>query len=373
MSLKRAAARLAELQPKRYPPALRYGVAFGAVVVVTLLRYPLAPLLSNSAPFTLYFPAIVVAGWFGGSGPGVFATVLSGYCARTWFFEPVGAFSIPDWPAGFRLLVFLLGGTLTSYLCGRLHYSATQLRKEKAELAFRVQERTEHLERALRDMEAFSYTVSHDLRAPLRTIQGYAEVIDTDHAPELSDAPRQHLATIRKAATRMERLIDDLLKLARTAQAVAELRPVVLRTVVASVAEEFLRPRWPDVQLSFARCRHAVMANEVLLQQILQNLFDNAAKYARPGVASKIEVSSESRDGVVRLTVADNGIGIAPADQQRLFQMFERAAPSSYEGVGIGLALVERAVAKMNGQVGLHSTVGEGSRFWIELPPAPGS
>ena len=160
-----AAPPSAESRPsraRRPSAAVRYLVAFTAVAVVTLLRLPLQPLLGNSVPFILYFPAVMVAGWFGGFGPGLFATVLSGYVAKTWLFEPYGHFEIGDWGSAFRLLLFLSSGILMSYLCGRLHDHTVELENERDRLEENVRERTVHLQRALSDMEAFSFTVSHD-------------------------------------------------------------------------------------------------------------------------------------------------------------------------------------------------------------------
>src|SRR6185369_6162517 len=128
--------------PRRDSRLLRYFVAVVVVALVTLLRLPLSPLLGNSAPFTLYFPAVVVAGWFGGFGPGLAATLLSGYCARTWFFAPFGAFELDNWPAVFRFLVFIVGGALTSFLCGLLHRRTEELDREKKLLEEKVKDRT---------------------------------------------------------------------------------------------------------------------------------------------------------------------------------------------------------------------------------------
>src|SRR5437868_5393548 len=117
---------------------LRYPAALLVVGLVTLMRIPLAPLLGNSVPFILYFPGVVIVGWFGGFGAGLFATLASGYFARTWFFEPYGSFSIPDLPSAFRLGLFLLSGVLISFLCGRLHRRGDELEEEKAQLEAKV-------------------------------------------------------------------------------------------------------------------------------------------------------------------------------------------------------------------------------------------
>ena len=357
------------LPTRRTRGALRYLVAFGMVAGVTLLRIPLQSLLGNSVPFMLYFPAVMVAGWFGGFGPGLLATVLSGYVAKTWLFEPYGHFEIGDWGSAFRLLLFLCSGGLMSYLCGRLHARTAELENERDRLEEKVRERTVHLERALSDMEAFSFTVSHDLRAPMRTIHGFSEVLLDEHAGTLAPDAKQHLERIRAAAIRLDQMINDLLTLAKVSGAATELRAIALRDAVAGVVEHSPH-RPPAVHIDYNQCTHIALAHPMLLQQVLQNLIENAVKFVAPGVTPKIRLWSEARHDVVRLWCADNGIGIAPADQQRLFKIFERAAPNIYSGTGIGLAIIERATAKMNGRVGVESSLGAGSRFWIELEAA---
>lgn len=344
-----------------------YCVALLSVALVTFLRLPLAPFLGNSVPFILYFPAIVVAGWFGGMGPGFLATAVSGYCAKTWFFEPYGSFEIRDWPSAFRLLVFVLSGGLISFLCGRLHQRTRQLEKEKATLASKVKERTLHLEQAIKDMESFSYSVSHDLRAPLRGIQGFSEVLLEDEGPRLSAEGRNVLERIRGSVARMDQLITDLLAFARVSGSAFEIRAVSLSAAVASVMD--ISPQLASA-VDAKDCTHSVFGNETLVHQILLNLMENAAKFVAPGVAPKICVQSEVRGDRVRLWVSDNGIGIAEANRDKVFQLFERVSPAQYTGTGLGLAIVERAAAKMNGNVGVESQPGQGSRFWVDLPGA---
>lgn len=351
-------------------PFLRYLTALAVVVAVTFLRIPLAPLLGSSVPFILYFPAVVFAGWQGGFGPGLLATFLSAFLAKSWFFEPYGIFTIPNWGSAFRLGVFLASGTLISYLAGRLHQRSADLEAEQKRLEATVTERTEHLERALKDMEAFSYSVSHDLRAPMRSILGYAEVLIEEHAASLRPDARGHLERIRVAATRLDQLTTELLALAKVSGTKIETRAIALREAVGGVVESSARWGSADVSITYEGCQHTVLGNHTLLNQVVQNLLENAVKFVAPDVKPRIRLWSEAHGNVVRLWIVDNGIGIAPADQQRLFHLLERAPNQGYHGTGIGLAIVERAVAKMEGRVGVESELGNGSRFWIELARA---
>lgn len=354
--------------PRRDSQLLRYLVAVFAVAAMTLLRQPFGPLLGNSVPFTLYFPAVFVAGWFGGLGPGLAATLLSGYCAKTWYFAPYGSFSLDNWPATFRLIVFLLSGALASFLCGLLHRRSEELDREKKRLEAKVKERTQHLERSLQDMEAFSYTASHDLRAPLRWMRSYAEILQADYAAVLDEPGRRHLQRIQDGATQLGQLVDDLLRFAQVSGSTVEVQPTALKNAVAGLLAGLSHFDPAQIDLDYAHCTHTVMANRTLLQQAIQNLLANSIKFVAPGVRPKLRLWSEARNENVRLWIEDNGIGIAPEDQKRLFQLFARAAPNQYGGTGIGLAIVERAMEKMNGRAGVESEVGAGSRFWIELP-----
>lgn len=351
----------------RRPRATRYLLAVSMVVGVTVVRIPLAPLIGNSVPFNLYLPAILIAGWYGGFGPGFMATLLAGFCAKTWFFEPFGSFSIPDWGSAFRLLVFIGNGTLASFLCGKLHERTEELQNEKARLEATVRDRTTHLQRALSDMEAFSYTVSHDLRSPMRSMYGFSEILLEQYSNVLDAEGQGYLQRIRKAAGRLDQLINDLLAFAKVSGTAINLRPLSLHEAVTRVVDSSSRWSSPDLKLSYEGCVHRVMANETLLNQIIQNLMENAAKYVAPGVKPDIRLWTEERGKVIRLWVADNGIGIAPENQARLFRLFERLDHQKYSGTGIGLAIVDRAVTKLNGRVGLESEQGKGTRFWVEF------
>lgn len=358
------------LQSARRSTLIRYGVAIATVLAVTVLRLPLAPLLGNSVPFILYFPAVVIAGWFGGFGPGVIATLLSGYCAKTWFFEPTGTFTITDWGSGFRLFVFLASGLLIGFLCGQLQRQTARLGVERDRLEAKVHERTQHLERALNDMEAFSYTVSHDLRSPMRSVHGFSELLLEKYGTKLDAEAQGYLHRIQNAATRLDLLINDLLAFAKVSGSRVELRPIVLRDALARVLETSIHLASERVNISISACDEAVLAHETLLHQMLQNLLENASKFVSPGVKPDIRVWSEPRNDVIRLWVADNGVGIDAGDQERLFNLFERGDSKNFSGSGIGLAIVDRAAAKMNGRVGVESQRGHGSQFWIELARA---
>jgi signal transduction histidine kinase len=219
-------------------------------------------------------------------------------------------------------------------------------------------------------MEEFSYTVSHDLRAPLRSINGYAGVLLQDFSHRLKGDAVRYLERIVENGHRMERLVNDVLTISRMANIKLKLERVDLRLMIESIVREY-----PNLQPSEARIQigpiPAVIGHESLCVQVFSNLLSNAAKFTTPGVTPRIRVSAERFEGVVKVSVRDNGIGVSPEYHQKIFGMFERLDPDNrYTGTGIGLAIVRRAVEKMNGRVGVDSDGRNGSCFWVELPAA---
>lgn len=241
------------------------------------------------------------------------------------------------------------------------------LERANALLESKVAERTESLTRANRELDAFAYTISHDLRAPLRGMQGYATAIEEDYGAELPEEALQALRRIGAAAERMNQLIEDILAYARLAREELSVRPVALSSVVERARRQ-LPPECAPASVTVDGVAGEVLAHPVALQQAVLNLLSNGCKYAEPGRPNEVRVRSESSGDRVRLWVEDNGIGIAPEHQARIFQPFERLhGIESYAGTGIGLAIVARAIERMGGDYGVESALGRGSRFWIEL------
>lgn len=221
--------------------------------------------------------------------------------------------------------------------------------------------------RACRELEAFSYSVSHDLRAPLRALAGFSEAVLADSADRLDASGRDALGRVVETARQMDRLIGDLLAFSRVIRGRVERVAVDPEGVVAEVLHRL------GHQTARVRVEPlpAVLAHPVLLGQIFQNLLSNAFKFVAPGVVPEVRVRAERRGRQVRFWVEDNGIGIAPRHQERLFGDFERASLSlDYPGTGLGLAIVRRSLDRLGGRVGMVSQEGRGSRFWFELPAA---
>ena len=246
------------------------------------------------------------------------------------------------------------------------------LRDLAATLEARVEERTARLAEVAAELDAFAYTVSHDLRAPLRAMEGFARILEEDHAAALDAAGRRHARRIVEAAERMDGLIQDLLAYSRLSRAEIEARPVALEEAVDRAVAD-LPPGAAEVEA--ARPLPAVRATRPVLGLILANLLSNAAKFRRPGAAgpARIRIRAEARPGGrVRLWVEDDGIGVAPEHLERIFEVFQRLhGQESYQGTGIGLAIVRKAAERLGGAAGAESGgPGRGSRFWVELPGA---
>lgn len=240
-----------------------------------------------------------------------------------------------------------------------------------ASLETRVQERTAKLQELVAELESFSYSVSHDLRAPLRIIAGYANVVLEEFGGTLVPDVRHYLERIARSAERMDQLTQDVLAYTRLARGEMVLVPLDLETIVEETIEQY--PELAPVRAAFVvrRPLAAVIGHGPSLVQVLSNLLGNAVKFARPGVPLRIDISTRVRGGRVLLAIKDNGVGIEPEHHAKIFRIFERAAGHEIPGTGIGLAIVKKAVARMNGSVSVSSRLGEGATFQVELPRAP--
>lgn len=239
------------------------------------------------------------------------------------------------------------------------------------QLEQRVTERTARLRETVADLEAFSYSLSHDMRAPLRAMQGYAHLLNRGYANKLDDTGRGYLERIMSGAERLDNLIQDVLTFSRVARAPLELKTVDLERLLDRVLAEYPTLRGPEVELQIDNPLLPVRGHEVFLSQCLSNLLTNAVKFTRPGEKARVKVFTRENGSGVRLWVEDNGIGIAPEDQRRIFGIFQRVySHEQYEGTGIGLAIVQKAAERMGGGVGVESTPGQGSKFWLQLPAA---
>jgi PAS domain S-box-containing protein len=239
-----------------------------------------------------------------------------------------------------------------------------------SDLERRVVERTRELRDTIQELETFSYSVAHDLRAPLRAMHRSAEVLLLEQASRLPSEGGDFLRRICENAERMDRLIQDLLAYSRVTRSEIKSAAVEPRLTLADLMVQLapdIKERKADIRIENAL--GTVLADPLLLIQVFTNLLSNALKFVPPGTDPQIRIRGERRQQAERIWIEDNGIGIDPRYRERLFRLFERL-DSDYPGTGIGLAIVKRAVERMGGRVGLEPSQSRGSRFWIELPAA---
>lgn len=265
----------------------------------------------------------------------------------------------------------IAGGVVAVLDITELRRAQDEVRALNRELERRVEARTRELQAANAELEAFAYSVSHDLRAPLRAMSGFSEALAEDCAGRLDAQCLDYVERIAAAAKRMDRLIEDLLAYSRIGRDDVPLGAVDLAGVMDDVRAQ-LAPALAERGAELAvGAMPKVIGNRTLLMQVMTNLVANAVKFVPDGRRPVVRVGAAGGDGYVRITVEDNGIGVAPEHRERIFEVFQRLnAASRYPGTGIGLAIVRRAVQRMGGRAGVDSRPGEGSRFWIEMERA---
>jgi PAS domain S-box-containing protein len=253
-----------------------------------------------------------------------------------------------------------------------LAQAEASVRQHAEDLEHRVQERTAKLQETIQSLDGFCYSIAHDLRAPLRALGGFSNELFKDYNDKLDDAGRDYLRRIRGAAARMDQLILDLLRFGRlnTAELPAQIVKLddIVRTALVPLEEEI---KTKHAQIHVKEPLLAVRANSVMIEQAVGNIIANALKFVPKNIEPRVDIWTEQHDGMVRLSIQDNGIGIKADHVKKLFQPFVRLVNGSdYPGTGIGLAIVRKGVERMGGRVGLTSKPKEGSCFWIELPNA---
>jgi PAS domain S-box-containing protein len=246
-----------------------------------------------------------------------------------------------------------------------------EIRHLNAKLEERVRERTAQLEAANKEMEAFSYSVSHDLRAPLRGINGYVHMLKEDYAPRLDSEANRMLNTVGAEAKRMGQLIDDLLAFSRLGRKSMETTRVDLAELARFEFENLTRHA-PDTKIQFdIKQLPGACGDPSMLRQVFANLIGNAIKFSRHQPSPVIEVGGWSRDGQITCYVKDNGAGFDERYAEKLFGVFQRLhSEEEFEGTGVGLALVQRVIVRHGGKVWAESKLNHGATFYFSLPAA---
>ena len=285
--------------------------------------------------------------------------------------ERLGLYSTAFGTALFTVVRVVVIGAIVTVIAQALHELDSK-RRQAAQAIERLNEelkrRSVELEAANKELEAFSYSVSHDLRAPLRHIDGFSKLLLEEHGPELSDQAQHYLTRVRDGARRMGQLVDDLLSLSRVGRQQLRWQIVGLNSLVEEVRRD-LKPEmegrqidWKVGELPFVECDPA------LIKQVFANLLSNALKFSRPRERAVMEVGTMTRDGQTVVFVRDNGVGFSMKYADKLFGIFQRLhRQEDFEGTGVGLATVQRVLHKHGGRVWAEGELDKGATFYFAL------
>jgi light-regulated signal transduction histidine kinase (bacteriophytochrome) len=246
--------------------------------------------------------------------------------------------------------------------------NAKVIEKLNAELEQRVQERTSQLEEANRELEAFSYSVSHDLRAPVRSIHSFAQILTEDHSKDLSVEGRRLLGIVQSSAERMGRLIDDLLRFSRTGRQAMQQTTIDMRRLAEDVYHELARlEAGRKIQFHLERLPPA-LGDPSMIRQVFTNLLSNALKFSPTETPAVISVTGEEHETFNGYSVRDHGVGFNMEFAHKLFGVFQRLhSDKDFPGTGVGLALVQRIIHRHGGTISAYSVPGKETIFTFTL------
>ena len=335
---------------------------------------------------TLFLYAIAASAWYLGSGPGVAAALLSALAYDYFLSDSHHTLRITPNQVPFYVAFLLFAAIITRFTAVRrrvereLLQSRDGLQKEVTERRMReeqirelhrqLERRSAQLEASNKELEAFAYSISHDLRSPLRHMVGFAELLGQHAATVLDQKSQRYLGTILDAAKRMGALIDDLLAFSRIGRAETRASTVSLRQLVNEVVEE-MRPDLAERTVSWRiGDLPDLYGDRSMLRMVFANLITNAVKFTRPRERAEIEIGSfEDARGLV-LFVRDNGVGFDMKYSHKLFRVFQRLHGSEeFEGTGIGLATVQRIIQRHGGTAWAEGSVNGGATLFLALPP----
>ena len=369
-------------------PILRYGFAVVSVVVATAVALAIQEYQFRDVELPLLVLVIALVTWYAGSGPAVVAVLLSTAVFAYFFAAPIYSLyvSARDLP---YFLLFVLAAVLVASFSAvrsrieenlrhardRLQDELEQRQQREAEIRKLNQELTERaveLAAANKELESFAYSVSHDLRAPLRHLVGYSELLQKQALGSLDEKSQRYVQIILESAKRMGNLIDDLLAFSRIGRAETKTTSVDLQQLVADVAFEIgAQAKEQDISWEIGALP-VCYGDRALLRLVLVNLLSNAVKFSGTRHPAKVEVGSVDGNGDnSEIFVRDNGVGFDMQYVDKLFGVFQRLhRADEFEGTGIGLATVQRIVHRHGGTVRAEGTEDQGATFYFSLPKA---
>ena len=369
-------------------PILRYGLSVVSVAIGLGLALILQYYVFRDVELPILTMAIALTTWYAGIGPSVLAIALAMACFNYFFVEPIYTFAVSasDLPYFFVFIAWALivawfsaaGRRIENGLrqaCDHLQLELEQRRQREDEIRKLNQELTRQaadLEASNKELESFAYSVSHDLRAPLRHVVGFSELLQRHASSVLDDKSCRYMQTILESAKRMGNLIDDLLGFSRIGRAETKKTAVnmeqLVREVVAELGQE---TNGRDIAWKIGALP-ACYGDRSMLKVVLVNLVSNAVKFTRMRKPAKIEIGcAEGKENQVEVFVRDNGAGFDMQYVNKLFGVFQRLhRPEEFEGTGIGLATAQRIIHRHGGQMRAEGAVDQGASFYFSLPKA---
>ncbi len=383
--------------PKGRPLYQRYGFAVTATLVAFLLRLAFDPGMGSKHVFITFVVATIVVTWYGGFGPSLMTAGMGFALAAFFFLEPRESFHVANLadnlfsPVLVQLCIIVFGRAMhmarqradANARTAINHQKQLELevverkraeeviRRLNSDLEGRVAKRTAELVTINEELESFTYSVSHDLRAPLRHVDGYAQILEEEYGPQMPPDAQKLTKKIRKGSQNMGRLVDDLLNLSHVGKTELTLQRVALNPLVDEALAEIKlesanrQIEWEIGQLPSVEC------DPGLIKLVFANLLANAVKYSRPREQAQIEVGETKRNGENAIYVRDNGVGFNMKYSNKLFGVFQRLhRAEEFEGTGVGLATVARIIRKHGGRIWAEAEVNKGATFFFTLGSA---
>ena len=374
-----------EVQGGRVP--IRYGFSIVCVAIALAVALGSQYYGLREVELPVFELGIVVATWYAGTGPSVLAVVLSAACYNYFFSQPLYSFEVSneDLPS---FLIFTVSAAIVAWFVAVRRRIESDLRDARDHLQVEVEERMRRedeirrlnydlakrardLETSNNELESFAYSVSHDLRAPLRHVVGYSELLQKQASSSLDEKSRRFMQTILESAKRMGNLIDDLLAFSRIGRAETKKALVSLDQLVKEgVAETGQDTTGRDIVWKIDPLP-VCYGDRSMLKLVIGNLLANAVKFTRMRAQAEIEIGCVDRADEVEVFVRDNGAGFDMQYVDKLFGVFQRLhLPEEFEGTGIGLATVRRIIHRHGGEVRAEGGVDQGATLYFSLPKA---
>ena len=353
------------LQLQTGSPVLRYG--FSLLCVGVALALALATQYSGfrDVALPLFTLAIAIVTWYAGVGPSVTTVLLSTLLFDYFFVEPLYSFvvSFQDLP---YFVIFVIWAVVVAAFAEIRRRIEENPRRAREDLAHRAAE----LEATNKELESFTYSVSHDLRAPLRHVAGFSELLQKHAASSLDDKSRRYIRSILESAKKMGTLIDDLLGFSRIGRAETKKAAVNLESLAREVVAEFAQDTSAREIVWRIGALPLCYGDRSMLRLVFVNLVSNAVKFTRMRTPAEIEIGSARDDPrEFEIFVRDNGAGFDMQHANKLFGVFQRLhLPEDFEGTGIGLATVQRIVHRHGGKVRAEGALDNGATFYVSLP-----